>query len=232
MRRADRLFEIIQYLRTRRTATTARRLADELEVSERTVYRDIQDLMASGVPIEGEAGVGYVLRRGFDLPPLMFTHDEIAALVAGARWVQSWTDPQLGRAAARALSKIEAAAPPALRASMPTTPLFTPDSVSAAKIATIFAPIRQAIDAQSKLALRYTREDGITTERTVLPLGCFFWGPAWTLAAWCELREDFRSFRLDRIGELRVLAERFAATNGRSLADYLRHVCGDDVGAR
>lgn len=217
MRRADRLFEIIQYLRTRRTVTAARRLADELEVSERTVYRDIQDLMASGVPIEGEAGVGYVLRRGFDLPPLMFTHDEIAALVAGAHWVQSWTDPQLGRAAARALSKIEVVAPP--------------DSANAAKVAHTLAPIRQAIDAQCKLALRYTREDGTATERTVLPLGCFFWGPAWTLAAWCELRDNFRSFRLDRIGEMRVLAERFSATGGRSLTDCLRHVCGDGANA-
>ena len=231
MRRADRLFEIIQYLRTRRAVTTARRLADELEVSERTVYRDIQDLMASGVPIEGEAGVGYVLRRGFDLPPLMFTHDEIAALVAGARWVQSWTDPQLGRAAARALSKIEVVAPPALRARMPTTPLFMPDSANAAKLAHALAPIRHAIDAQHKLALRYTREDGTTTERTVLPLGCFFWGPAWTLAAWCELRDDFRSFRLDRIAEVRMTDERFAAASGRTLADYLRRVCHDDTGA-
>lgn len=165
MRRADRLFEIIQYLRTRRTVTTARRLAEEWEISERTVYRDIQDLMASGVPIEGEAGVGYVLRRGFDLPPLMFTRDEIAALVAGARWVQSWTDPQLGRAAARALSKIEVVAPPALRECMPTMPLFMPNSDNAAKVAHTLAPIRQAIDAQCKLALRYTREDGTTTER-------------------------------------------------------------------
>lgn len=227
MRRADRLFEIIQYLRTRRTVTTARRLADELEVSERTVYRDIQDLTASGVPIEGEAGVGYVLRRGFDLPPLMFTREEIAALVAGARWVQSWTDPQLGRAAARALSKIEVVAPPALRARMPTTPLFMPDSANAARLAHTLAPIRDAIDTQCKLALRYTREDGTATERTVLPLGCFFWGPVWTLAAWCELRDDFRSFRLDRIDEIRVLTERFPAASGRGLADYLRHVCGD-----
>ena len=231
MRRADRLFEIIQYLRTRRTVTTARRLADELEISERTVYRDIQDLMASGVPIDGEAGVGYVLRRGFDLPPLMFTRDEIAALVAGARWVQTWTDPQLGRAAAQALSKIETVAPAALRERMATTPLFMPGSDNAARVAHTLAPIRQAIDTQCKLALRYTREDGTTSERTVLPLGCFFWGSVWTLAAWCELRDDFRSFRLDRIGEIRVQVERFAAVSGRTLADYLRHVCRDHESA-
>ena len=231
MRRGDRLFEIIQILRTRRGATTAQHLADELEVSERTVYRDIQDLMASGVPIEGEAGVGYVLRRGFDLPPLMFTHDEIAALVAGARWVQSWTEPKLGRAAARALSKIETVAPPALRVHMGATPLFMPNSDNAAKVSLRLAPIRQAIDAQCKLALRYTREGGATTARTVVPLGCFFWGPVWTLAAWCELRDDFRSFRLDRIGAIEVMSERFEAVRGRGLADYLRHVCRDDEGA-
>lgn len=229
MRRADRLFQIIQFLRTRRRVTTARQLAQELEVSERTIYRDIQDLMASGVPIEGEAGVGYVLRRGFDLPPLMFTYDEIAALVAGARWVQSWTDAQLARAAAQALSKIETVAPPPLRERMLATPLFMPDFHVAPNIAAALAPIRQAIDSRCKLSLGYTREDGAVSERTVHPLGCFFWGTVWTLAAWCELRAEFRSFRLDRMRALQVSTVRYPDTPGRTLNDYLRHVCRDET---
>ena len=227
MRRADRLFQIIQSLRNRRTVTTARRLADELEVSERTIYRDIQDLMSSGIPIEGEAGVGYILRRGFDLPPLMFTREEIEALVAGARWVQSWTDPALARAAAQALGKIETVAPPNLRDKIANTQLFMPDFHIAPNIAAALAPLRSAIDTQQKVRIAYTREDGAASERVVHPLACFFWGTAWTLAAWCELRADFRSFRLDRIHALSVLPDTFPQTPGRALRDYLLRVCDD-----
>lgn len=125
VRRADRLFRIIQILRRRRV-TTARRLAEELEVSARTVYRDVQDLVASGVPIEGEAGVGYVLRRGYDLPPLMFTEDEIEALVLGARIVGSWADAALARAAGDVLVKVDAVLPPRLKHRLIDSPLHSP----------------------------------------------------------------------------------------------------------
>ena len=227
MRRADRLFQLIQTLRTRRTVTTARRLGEELEVSERTIYRDIQDLVRSGVPIEGEAGVGYVLKRGFDLPPLMFTREEIEALVAGARWAMSWTDPQLARAARHALAKIEAVAPAALRDQIASTPLFAPDFHIAPAIAATLAPLRTAITLSQKVRAHYRREDGADSERIIHPLACFFWGTVWTLAAWCELRNDFRTFRLDRIQTLEILPEHFAPAVGHTLNDYLRRAGAD-----
>lgn len=224
MRRADRLFQIIQILRTRRTVITASRLAEELEVSERTVYRDISDLIVSGVPIEGEAGVGYVLRRGFDLPPLMFTREEIEALVIGIRLVSSWTDTQLARAARQALSKVEAVLPPALHTKLTNTHLYAPDIFIPTAMARAMAPIRVAIEHSRKLHFDYAREDGLHSERTVCPLALFYWGSAWTLGAWCELRTDFRNFRLDRIGALNLLDDNFGPEPGRTLEDFYRRM--------
>lgn len=224
MRPADRLFQIIQILRARRTVMTARQLADRLEVSERTVYRDIQDLIVSGVPIDGEAGVGYILRRGFDLPPLMFTREEIEALVVGARLVQSWTDRKLAQAAELALAKVEAVAPPALKKKMAATALFAPGFHVKPAIARMMEPLRVAIEEARKIHFGYAREDGIRSERIARPLALFYWGPAWTLTAWCELRDDFRSFRLDRITALVVLDETFVPEPGRTLDDFYRRV--------
>lgn len=219
MRRADRLFQIIQLLR-RRNVATAGWLAGELEVSERTVYRDIRDLMLSGVPIEGEAGVGYVLRRGFDLPPLMFTDAEIEAMVLGARVVTSWGDAGLAKAAADALARVESVLPDRLKARLTGTPLFAPGFHVPQQVAASLTVVRGAIDARRKLRMAYTGADGAGTERTVRPLGLFFWGTTWSFAGWCELRTDFRSFRLDRIGRLDVLAERFQDEAGRTIDDY------------
>jgi len=223
MRRADRLFQVIQLLRRRNVATAAW-LAGELEVSERTIYRDIRDLVYSGVPIEGEAGVGYMLRRGFDLPPLMFTESEIEAMVLGARVVTSWGDAGLARAATNALARVESVLPDRLKSRIASTPLFAPGFHVSQAIAGPLTALRGALEARRKVALCYTSPRDEQTERVVRPLGLFFWGTTWSLTAWCELRTDFRSFRLDRMTECRTLPERFADEPGRRIEDYLsRH---------
>jgi predicted DNA-binding transcriptional regulator YafY len=216
MRRADRLFQIIQYLRSRRV-TTAKWLAEALEVSERTIYRDIQDLAASGTPIEGEAGVGYVLRKGYNLPPLMFNKDEIAALTLGVRLVKSWADPKLASAAEQVLSKVGAVLPDHRKTDLHEARLFAPLTLISAAVSTTMGCIRPAIDSQNKLRFNYTRQDGKHSSRTVWPLGLFFWGSVWTLGAWCELRSAFRIFRLDRIHDLQLCSEHYEQTVGRTL---------------
>ncbi len=220
MRRADRLFQIIQFLRTRRV-TTARWLAERLEVSERTIYRDIKDLILSGVNIEGEAGIGYVVRKGFDLPPLMFNEEEITALTLGARLVESWADASLATAAQSALSKIETVLPDDLKDNLGNTLLFSPFTRISPEISTTMAEIRLAADNHKKVSLQYNRADGVASERIIWPLGMFFWGSVWTIGAWCELRDDFRVFRLDRIKSLCVLDEKYPEEKGKSLQDLI-----------
>ncbi|HXK33173.1 MAG TPA: YafY family protein [Dehalococcoidia bacterium] len=226
MRRADRLFQLIQLMRRRNVATAAW-LANELEVSERTIYRDIRDLVLSGVPIEGEAGVGYVLRRGFDLPPLMFSEAEIEAMVLGARVVTSWGDQGLARAAEEALARVESVLPDRLKAKVNSTPLFAPGFHIPAEVAAALTTLRHAIDSHRKVHLVYADAQGAETERDVRPLGLFFWGTSWSLTGWCELREDFRSFRLDRIVEMKPLPLRFADERGKTLDDFFARM-GED----
>jgi predicted DNA-binding transcriptional regulator YafY len=223
MRRADRLFEIVQYLRGRRL-TTAKQLAEWLEVSERTIYRDIADLLATGVPIDGEAGVGYRLNTSFDLPPLMFSFDEVEALATGARMVQTWGSPQLKRAAGLALAKIAAALPPDKRTALESTPLFAPDFHIAPAVGEHLDQLRAAIRTHRHVRLHYTDSNGGLSQRTIRALACAFWGGKWTLAAWCEQRQDFRSFRLDRIDALELLESHFVAEPGKALADFLRNL--------
>lgn len=221
MRRADRLFRIVSEL-TRGRAQTAGRLADKLEVSERTIYRDIADLVTSGVPIEGAPGVGYMLRGGFHLPPLMFEAEELAALALGSRMVKGWSDPALGRAAEQALAKIEAVLPDRLKAGIGNSALLVPDfHVPAAMVASLGA-LRRAVGGNRKVRFGYRRGDGAASERIVRPLGLLYWGETWTLAAWCELRGAFRTFRLDRMSALAVLDEAFRPAPGQRLEDYLR----------
>jgi len=222
MRRADRLFQIIQFLRTRRV-TTAKWLAERLEVSERTIYRDIKDLIISGVNIEGEAGVGYVVRRGFDLPPLMFSKEEISALTLGARIVESWADPALATAAQSVLSKIETVLPDNLRNSLDQTRLFAPLTQIRPDVASTMAEVRLATDNNKKLQLDYKRADGQHSQRIIWPLGLFFWGSVWTIGAWCELRQAFRVFRLDRISTLHALDETYPEIKGRTLHDLIEY---------
>src|SRR5262249_15061908 len=199
MRRADRLFQIIQLLRRRRRATTAASIAERLNVSERTIYRDIRDLVLAGTPIDGEAGVGYLIRPGYDLPPLMFDRDEIQALVLGARIVKQFGDAALARASGSVLNKVGAVLPPDLQPLLAGTALFGPRALGGAASADGLSAAREALVGRRKLHFTYGNAAGETTERTVRPLGIFFWGQKWTLAAWCELREDFRNFRLDRV---------------------------------
>jgi predicted DNA-binding transcriptional regulator YafY len=220
MRRADRLFQIIQLLRRRRSATTAAQIADRLEVSERTVYRDIRDLMLAGTPIDGEAGVGYRIRPGYDLPPLMFDRDEIQALVLGARIVRQFGDPALARASESILAKAATVVPKDLQPMLEETKLFVPRLSIAARSADGLAIAREALVARRRLRFRYANERGDASERTVRPLGVFFWGRAWTLAAWCEMRTAFRNFRLDRISEPSI-GDPFADEPGRTLRDLL-----------
>jgi predicted DNA-binding transcriptional regulator YafY len=221
MRRADRLFQIVQYLRGGRLVTAAM-LAERLEVSERTIYRDVADLQSTGVPVDGEAGVGYVLRSGYDLPPLMFTRDEIVALVLGIRMVKSWGGISMARAAAEALVKIELVLPKAERARVAGTTVFAPPMELADEVRALIDLIESAIEARDILRFGYEDQHGAMTERCVHPLGMWFWGKVWTLVAWCETREDFRMFRLDRTTGLAITGVQFRPVAERSLAECLR----------
>ena len=223
MRRADRLFLLIHALRGRRSALTAQRLAETLEVSLRTVYRDIADLQRSGVPIEGEAGVGYVLRKGSDIPPLMFTPDELEALVVGTRFVRAFGGVRLGREAATALLKIEAVLPPELRERSQRTRIFAPE-VDRLESSGLIDELHAAVTGAQVLRLDYSDTDGRTTQRDIEPLCLAFWGGSWTLGAWCRLRCDFRNFRPDRIVGYAPTGEIFVETREHGLQAYLRAV--------
>jgi predicted DNA-binding transcriptional regulator YafY len=219
MRRADRLFKIVQRLR-RRGVTTAAQLAEALEVSERTVYRDVRDLTLSGVPIRGEAGVGYALPTDFDLPPLMFDADEIEALVLGSRLVSSWADKDLARAAESVLAKVEAVLPERLRGRIADSALFALNFHKREEQGDALSVLRTAIRAQRKVSFSYRDGKQEASERIVRPLGLFYWGGVWTLGAWCELRVDFRNFRLDRMAKPEMLAATFVPEPGRGLQDF------------
>jgi predicted DNA-binding transcriptional regulator YafY len=221
MRRADRLFHLVQLIRGRRLST-GEWLAARLQVSLRTVYRDIADLQAQGVPIEGEAGVGYRMGQGFELPPLMFSQAEAKALVACVRIAQTRLDPELARAAEQALHKIVGVLPASLRAAAESMVLHAPVSSIDDQTLLRLQTLRQATEAKSKLRLHYRDLNEQASERTVRPLGCFYWDAVWILSTWCELRQDFRNFRVDRIESLQVSDDSFRDEPGRTLADLLR----------
>jgi predicted DNA-binding transcriptional regulator YafY len=223
MRRADRLFELVQLIRGRRLSTAAF-LAERLGVSLRTVYRDVADLQAQGVPIDGEAGVGYRLGAGYDLPPLMFSHDEAKALVAAVRLAQARLDGELAAAAEAALSKILAVLPAAARAAAESLAIYAPAYGGHDPVRERLEHLRAAIELRRKLRIAYRDEAGRDSARTIRPLGCFYWGAVWTLGAWCEQRSDFRSFRVDRIAELVLLDEPFRDEAGKTLSDLMRSV--------
>jgi predicted DNA-binding transcriptional regulator YafY len=223
MRRADRLFQLVQLLRTRR-ASTGQDLADHLGVSLRTVYRDIRDLEYSGVPIRGEAGVGYRLDQGYELPPLTFSGAEIEGLVLGARMVATWADAELAEAVRSAMTKIEAVVPEGLRRVVLETALVAPDFPRTQEVSRDVDLMRRAIGERRLLDFAYVRADGEASERKVRPLGLYFWGNRWTLAAWCEMRRDYRSFRPDRMTDVVVLDDRFDPGDGINLAQFLARV--------
>ena len=191
-------------------------------MSVRTVYRDVATLIASGVPIDGEAGVGYVLRPGFLLPPLSLTEEERQALVLGARLVAAWADGELGSAAEEALVKLEAVGAAANLLGSRAPPLHGHALRLDPQARERLAVARRALQASAKLDMTYATPGGETRGRRVRPLSLDFWGHGWTLTAWCELRGDFRCFRLDRMDALTSTAERFAPEPGKTLIDYMQ----------
>jgi|HubBroStandDraft_1064217.scaffolds.fasta_scaffold264643_2 predicted DNA-binding transcriptional regulator YafY len=213
MRRTERLFAIIQILRRARAPITAAAMADELETSLRTIYRDISELIAQRVPVRGEAGIGYMLESGFDMPPLMLTPDEIEAAVLGARWVTERGDPALARAANDLVAKIGAVIPSHLRPFLLDAALTTPDRPSRRILpdSLDMARVRGSIRAQTKIVLTYRDETEKETRRTVWPVAIAYYEAVRLLAAWCELRQDFRHFRTDRVTAAEFLDERYPA---------------------
>ena len=234
MRRADRLFQIIQVLRRTRRPVTADAMAAELETSKRTIYRDIADLMSQRVPIRGEAGVGYVLDGGYDLPPLMLTPDEIEAAVLGAQWVAGRGDPALARAALDLIAKIGAAVPERLRPYALEPSTRAAPRWDMAVDALDMAQVRNAIRGGRKIALSYGDEQGRISQRTVWPFAVGYHETVRLVIAWCELRTDFRSFRTDRVTAAEFLEERYPERPATLRARW-RKVMGermDGIGAR
>jgi predicted DNA-binding transcriptional regulator YafY len=221
MRRADRLFQTVQLIRGRRL-TTAAWLAERLEVSLRTIYRDVADLQHQGVPIEGEAGVGYRLGKGFDLPPLMFTTQEAQAIVAAVRLAQTWLDPALAASSQDALSRVMSVLPTRDRAAAESLLVMVPPVGPEPAERALLQQLREAAQQRRLCDMQYCNAAEQRTQRRVRPLGVFYWGKVWTLAAWCETRSDFRNFRVDRIEQLDVLEQRYSDESGKTLADLLR----------
>ena len=224
MRRSDRLFQIVNFLRGRKLAVTAQDIADELGVCARTIYRDMRDLMLSGVPIRAETGVGYMIDRDYHLPPLVFDVEEIESLVLGAAMVGSWSDEQMAGTARRALVKIRGAPPEQQKGGQYETSLFSPQSSQKIPWSVDFTAIRRAIRNKNKLAFNYTDDKGKESRRAIRPLAMAFFAPGWLVAGWCELREDFRNFRLDRMARMDVLDEHFRDERGKTLRDYLKQM--------
>ena len=215
MRRADRLFRIIQVLRRKRRPVTAVDIAEELETSVRTIYRDIAQLMADRVPIRGEAGIGYVLDGGFDMPPLMLTPDEVEAAMLGAGWVMGRGDPLLARAACDLIAKIGAVIPEHLRPLMMEPVLSAPPKPNLPADTIDMARLRAAIRAQGKVGLFYRDEQGAQTERVIWPIAVAYFEAVRVIVAWCELRRAFRHFRTDRIAKYEFLEARYATPRAK-----------------
>jgi len=214
MRRADRLFQIIQILRRSTRPVTAAALAEELEISKRTVYRDVADLMGQRVPIEGEAGLGYLIASDYDMPPLMLTPDEIEAVMLGAHWVAGRSDKILSNAARDVVAKIAAVVPERLRPFIVEPSVGAKPTIGEPKESVDSAMLRSAIRNGVKLRLRYRSEAGEETERIVWPVILGYAETSRLLVAWCELRQSFRHFRADRIIEAEMLDERNGLRQG------------------
>lgn len=225
MRRADRLFDIIQLLRTATGPVTAATLATELEVTPRTIYRDVATLQARRVPIEGAPGLGYILQRGFDLPPLMFTSEEIEAIAIGARLLRRTGDAGLQEAVARVLSKVEVMLPEALREYLTSPTAFV--SEHGAPTGVDLSVIRAAIRNERKLRIDYADEQGRKSSRTIWPFAVAYYVEATLISAWCELRDDFRHFRADRVQALTVLDTGFPVPGRTLMADWLKRFSRD-----
>jgi len=218
MRRADRLFQIIQLLKNRRL-TTASLLADVLEVSTRTIYRDIQDLIANGIPVEGEAGVGYLLRHEVDVPPLMFNESELEAIQVGMRMVEAWGGNELASAAKQAMIKVSAVLPEKLQSF--NSLMFAPKFYGTTNEFQHLDILRKAARDRQYVSMEYQDAKLAQTTRTVRPLAIHLWKGTWTLLTWCELRNDFRNFRIDRIVLIKLEQRFFPICEGEELADFI-----------
>jgi predicted DNA-binding transcriptional regulator YafY len=206
------LFDLIQALRRRRRAVTALTLAEELGVSKRTIHRDIETLIALGAPIQGEAGVGYILRPGFMLPPLMLSEDELEALALGGLWVTQRADRALVKSAENALAKISAVLPEEMTPTLEAPPLLSAPTPTCGDEVIDPTLIRSAIRRRRKLRIIYTGEDGTRTDRVVWPIALVYFDATRLLAGWCEMRQGFRHFRTDRIGSVEATDEHYPGT--------------------
>ena len=220
MSRAQRLLDLIQLLRGYRRPVSGAVLAEALAISLRTLYRDIDTLNAQGAQIDGEAGLGYVLRPGFMLPPLMFSEEEIEAIVLGSRWVADRADAALSAAARNALAKIADVLPQDLKTSLDTSSLLIGPGNTIAAGDTELPVIRQAIRSERKLRIRYLDGKGRDSRRTIWPFALGFFDRVRVVVAWCEMREDFRHFRTDRIGKVQVTDKRYPRRRQALLKDW------------
>jgi predicted DNA-binding transcriptional regulator YafY len=218
--RSERLLALIQALRRHRRPVTARQLATELSVSVRTIYRDIETLVAQGAAIAGEAGVGFVMRPGFMLPPLMFRDEEIEALMLGSRWVAQLPDAPLARAAADAVAKITAVLPDRLRHRVEDAGLFAVPRTAAALDRIDASLVREAIREEHKLRIAYLRDEDQETVRVIWPIAIAFFERVRVVVAWCELRQGFRHFRTDRITSAELIGERLPRRRGELLTEW------------
>lgn len=220
MKKADRLFQLVTLLQGRHTAVTAQDIGASLGVTVRTVYRDIQALVVSGVAIDGEAGVGYMLRRQSHVPPLMFSADEVLAMLVGSHLVQAFTDPELAVAAQRADQKILAVLPSSLQKRAEQSPYRIPVLEKDRLLRDRHAVIRVACEQKQKLTISYEDESGTTSTRVILPLGIVGLLGKWLLLAWCEMRGNYRTFRFDRVKSLALCADHFETCSTLSLNHY------------
>lgn len=227
MRKAERLNEIVHHLRRMHHATTAQKLADLFEVSERTIYRDIQDLVDSGIPISGEAGVGYLIDKKYHLPPIMFDADEIEAIALGIGMVSNWTDDAFAQKAKSAYQKIQATLTEGMIHELTQISTFSAPSRYKIPWEVNFTEVRECIRRKQFVTFCYLDLKEQKTERTIRPLALISFSPIWLLAGWCEIRQDFRNFRLDRISQFGVTAEHFRDEKGKTLTDYLALIEND-----
>jgi predicted DNA-binding transcriptional regulator YafY len=221
VRRADRLFDIIQALRGKTQPTTAAMLAQMLEVTTRTIYRDIATLQARRIPIEGEPGLGYLLRKGFDLPPLMFTTEEIEAITVGANLVHRIRDPKLQEAAESVLSKLQHVVPKELRTHLASPRFYVSEGDAVRPNGIELIDVRNAIRSCRKIAVTYIDEQQRRSWRTIWPIATVYYVDVTLIAAWCELREDYRHFRADRILQSEVLEDRYASDSSPLMAEWM-----------
>lgn len=218
MRRAERLFRLVRELRDR-GVSRAEDLAAYFEISVRTIYRDIAHLQASGLPIDGEAGVGYILRPGFDLPAMTFTFEQLDALAIGLAFVEVAGDTSLSLAAREARAKLQASLPEPEKRKLENAPMFA--SRRQGRASPLLPTVRRAIRKAEVLRIGYADGEGHQTERRVRPLGVWVFTDGWMFVGWCELREDFRAFRIDRIAKIETTGEHFEDETGKNLAAYL-----------